>query len=301
MRTEGYIPENETAAGADSFMQDLRNYGVKSDYLMPDFALGETIILSSNVLGCRIEVVCANNLVSIGIGEAILGSLEAFLATSLDHRILPKVDHLQLRIVPSDAAGLTPVLAFADIEGEPVGTITHRMVVEYKTREEALSFPNWLKAAILEIFLRFAAPHDVKTWGKALFEDECALDRALTFSDIPTMLGNLHGNRTQLALSDWIDSADPIYEVKRSEAWLPLPLPEAIKSFGSARRGEGLAPKELRDAAKSNHSKTRWISPIDTQKWDKATWNGTLFMWSPPGLDTGATHAGTDIRESIGC
>jgi hypothetical protein len=285
LRAEGWIPEDETPEGAESFMRDLRDYGVKSEYPMPDFAIGDTVTLSSNVLGCRIEMACANNLVSIGIGEAVLGSLEAFLATSLDHRILPQVDHLQLRVVPSEAVGLTPVLTFADVEGEPVGTITHLMVMKYATKEDALSFPNWLKDAILEIFLRFAAPNDVETWGKALFEDERALDRALTFSNIPTMLSNLHGDRMQLALTDWIDPADPVYEVKRTEAWLPTPPPDATKSFGNAPRGEGLAPKEMRDASRGKHSKMRWISPIDTQKWDKAKWNGTLFMWSPPGAD----------------
>ncbi|MDQ0421955.1 hypothetical protein J2045_002999 [Peteryoungia aggregata LMG 23059] len=266
-------------------MRDLRDYGMKSDYPAPDFALGETVTLSSNVLGCRIELACANNLVSIGIGEAVLGSLEALLATSLDHRILPQVDHLQLRVTPSDAVGLCPVLTFADIEGEPIGTITHRMVMEYKTKEDALSFPHWMRDAVLEIFLRFAAPQDAETWGKALFEDERALERALTFSNVPTMLGNLHGDRAQLSLADWIDPTDPAYEVKRTEEWPPSPALEAFKSFGNTQRGEGLAPKEMRDAVKGKHSKTRWISPIDTQKWDKARWNGTLFMWSPPGPD----------------
>ncbi|MFD1986231.1 hypothetical protein ACFSOZ_27675 [Mesorhizobium newzealandense] len=266
-------------------MRDLRDHGVKADYPVPDFALGETVTLSSNVLGCRIELACANNLVSIGIGEAVLGSLEALLATSLDHRILPQVDHLQLRITPSDAVGLSPILTFADVEGEPIGTITHRMVMEYKTKEDALSFPHWMRDAVLAIFLRFAAPQDAEAWGKALFEDERALDRALTFSNVPIMLGNLHGDRAQLSLGDWIDPADSTYEVKRTEAWSPAPAPEAIKTFGKMQRGEGLAPKEMRDAAKGNHSKMRWISPIDTQKWDKAKWNGTLFMWSPPGPD----------------
>ena len=34
------------------------------------------------------------------------------------------------------------------------------------------------------------------------------------------------------------------------------------------------------------HSETKWVSPIDTQKWDKAGWNATLMMWSPdaPGM-----------------
>lgn len=285
LRTEGWIPEQETPEGAETFMRDLRDYGVKADYPVPDFALGETVTLSSNVLGCRIELACANNLVSTGIGEAVLGSLEALLATSLDHRILPQVDHLQLRVMPSDAVGLSPVLTFEDVEGEPIGTITHRLIMEYKTKEDALSFPHWMRGAVLEIFLRFAAPQDAETWGEALFENERALDRALTFSNVPIMLGNLHGDRAQLSLAEWIDPADPTYKVKRSEAWPPAPAPDAIKSFGNRQSGEGLAPKELRDAAKRKHSKTRWISPIDKQKWDKAQWNATLFMWSPPGPD----------------
>ncbi|MEX4005287.1 hypothetical protein AB4Y38_41400 [Paraburkholderia sp. EG285A] len=285
LRVEGWIPQQETSEGVEAFMRNLRDYGAKAEYPIPDFAFGETVTLSSNVLGCRIDVVCANNLVSMGIGEAVLGSLEALLATSLDHQIVPQVDHLQLRVLPSDAVGLAPVLQFADVDGEPVGTIAHRMAIEYATKEDALSFPNWMKDAVLEIFLRFAAPQDAETWGKALFEDERALDRALTFSNVPVMLRNLHGDHVLLSLADWIDPADRTYVVKRTEAWLPAPPQELSKSFGHAKRGEGLAPKEMRDAAKGKHSQTRWISPIDTQKWDQAKWSGTLFMWSPPGPD----------------
>jgi hypothetical protein len=286
LRAEGSIPEQETPESVETFMRDLRDSGMKADYPVPDFLLGETVTLSSNVLGCRIELACANNLVSIGIGEAVLGSLEALLATSLEHRILPKVDHLQLRVMPSDDAGLIPVLTFGEIEGEPIGTITHRLLIEYKTKEDAQSFPHWMRDAVLEIFFRFAVPQDGERWGKALFEDERALDRALTFSDVPTMLGNLHGDRMLLSLADWIDPTDRTYVVKRTEAWPPAPPPESIETLGNTQRGEGLAPTEMRDAAKTKHSKTRWISPIDIQKWDKAKWNGTLFMWSPPGPDS---------------
>ncbi|XHO83470.1 hypothetical protein ABNQ38_32325 [Azospirillum sp. A29] len=286
LRAEGWISEQETSEGTEKFMRNLYDYGVKEEYLVPDFAFGEAMTLSSNVLGCRIDVVCANNLASIGIGEAVLGSLEALLATSLGHRILPQVDHLLLRVEPSDVIGLVPVLQFADVDGEPVGTITHRPVIEYKTKEDALSFPHWMKDTILKIFLRFAAPQDVEKWGKALFEDERALDRALTFSDVPIMLSSLHGDRVLLSISDWIDSADRTYVIKRTEVWPPATPSEPIKSFGNLKRGEGLAPKEIRDAARGKHSKTRWVSPIDIQKWDEAKWNGTIFMWSPPSLDT---------------
>lgn len=284
VRMEGRILESESPEQVATFMRDLHKYGVNAEYPVPDFALGQTVTLTSNVLGCRINIVCVNNLVSIGIGEAILGSLESLLATSLDHQILPQVDHLLLRVEPSCAVGLVPVLQFFDIEGEPVGTVTHRKTLEYKTKEDALSFPRWMKEAVLDIFLRFAAPRDVEKWTKSLFEDERALDRALTFSDIPIMLGNLHGDRELFSLDDWIDPSDRIYPLARTEAWLAPTLPESIKSFCNTQRGKGIAP-ESRDAAKSKHSKTRWISPIDTQKWAKAKWNGAIFMWSPP--DTG--------------
>ena len=260
LRTEGWIPEQETPVGAETYMRDLRDYGVKAEYPVPDFALGKTVKLSSNVLGCRIDVVCANNLVSIGIGEAVLGSLEAFLATSLDHRILPKVDHLQLRVEPSDAVGQAPVLQFADVDGEPVGTITHRMVMECKTKEDALSFPHWMKDTILEIFLRFAAPQDAGTWGKALFDDERALDRALTFSNIPIMLGNLYGDRV-LSLANWIDPSDPTYVVKRNDAWPPAPPPEPIKSFGNTQAAKALRPKKCAMRQKVNIRKRAGFPP----------------------------------------
>ncbi|MDB6063553.1 MAG: hypothetical protein JWM78_3656 [Verrucomicrobiaceae bacterium] len=261
LKAEGWIPEQETPEGAETFMRDLYDYGVKAEYPVPNFTLGETVTLSSNVLGCRIDAVCANNLVSIGIGEALLGSLEALLATSLDHRILPQVDHLQLRVETSDTVGLTPILQFADVDGEPVGTITHLMVMEFKTKEDALSFPHWMKDAILEIFLRFAAPQDAEIWGKALFEDERALDRALTFSNVPIMLGNLHGDRMLLSLADWIDPADRTYMVKRTEAWPPAPPPEPIKSFGNTQRGEDLAPKKCAMRPKASIRKCAGFLP----------------------------------------
>jgi hypothetical protein len=305
LRAEGAIPEQETSETAEAFMKDLRDYGKRTGYPPhPEFGLGTTVTISSNVLGCRIEATCANNLVSIGIGEAVLGSLEALLATSLDHPILPQVDHLQLRIIPSDESDLTPALVFADADGEPIGTVSHSMVREYKTKEDAFRFRNWLRDAILEIFLRFAAPRDIERWGNALFDDERALDRALTFSDVPTMLGHLHGGSPQLSLSDWIDPADHTYEVKRTQPMSSPLVGEPRMSFAEAKKGDGLAPKAMRDAAKAKHSTTHWISPIDTQKWDKAKWNGTIFMWSPPEPGTpppilGLTYQNPEVARDI--
>jgi hypothetical protein len=304
LREEGWVPKEETAEGAATFIRQMYDFATSMGYRVPpEFGCGEMVMLSSNVLGCRIEVACANNLVSVGIGEAVLGSLEALLATSLDHTILPLVDHLQLQVGPSDDAGLAPTLNFTDVDGEPIGVVTHRLTMEYKTREDALSFPQWMKQAVLEIFTRFAAPSDVQNWAKALFDDEQGLDRALTFSNIPALLDTLHGAKSKISVSDWINPSDRIYEIKRTEMWPPSAPSSVPRTYGNAPRGEGTAPQSLRDAAKAKHSNTRWVSPIDARKWDSAKWNGTMFLWQEgagaPAPILGLAYQNADAAKDI--
>lgn len=283
LRQEGSIPSDETETTVEDYFNEWFRHAEEAELTtLPEFALHNSITLSSNVLGCNIEVKCDNNFVSTGVGEAILGSLEALLATSLSHRILPNVDHLQIRVSPQDDADLVPSLKFEDVEGEPVGFVIHRRRLEYKTREDNFSFRTWLKDAIFEIFLRFATPQDVDTWSKTLFEDEQALDRALTFSDIPTMLESLHGNRPRLSLSDWIEPTDRAYEVMREGPWNSQNVKPQGKSFAGARPADAEPPEGMFDPTRMKHSQTKWISPIDTHKWDQAMWNGTIFFWSPP-------------------
>ena len=287
LRQEGSIPPEETEEEIEEYFKkwlELENKKERPE--APNFCIDDTIALSSNVLGCRIEVECCNNLVSIGIGEAILGSLEALLATSLNHRVFPQVDHLLLCVAPKNDADLIPFLEFKDVEGESVGFVTHKKRLEYNVREDTLSFANWLKDAILEILMRFVAPHDAETWGKTLFEDERALDRALTFSNIPIMLENIFGNRPQLLLTNWIEKNDRIYKVKRDKPWVRQSEKSQKKSFAEVTPAEGKPPEGMFDPERMKHSQTKWVSPIDAQKWDKAMWNGTIFLWSPPGVNT---------------
>jgi hypothetical protein len=70
----------------------------------PTFARrSTTMVMRSRVLGCELQVISSNNLTSIGIAEAVLGSVESLLATSFSHKILPNIDRLKLRVLPSEA------------------------------------------------------------------------------------------------------------------------------------------------------------------------------------------------------
>ena len=279
LREENSIPDSETGESVSLFFKDMYNYGEQLSLPCPDFCLKEKVTLTSNVLGCRIELECENNLISLGIGEALLGSLEAMLATSLDHLIFPQLDTLKILVGTYDQIGAKPVLQFEEVGGVSIGKITHKKDMKYSTKEDNFLFTSWLKDSVLDIFLRFAMPQDVEKWLNDVFQEERGLDRSLTFSNIPMMLENLHGDRTHLSVADWIDPSDKLYEVLRTE---PLLFEQQDSQASKDSKREVEAPTDGVFNSNRKHSKIKLVSPIDAQKWDKAGWNGTIFFWSPP-------------------
>jgi hypothetical protein len=49
---------------------------------------------------------------------------------------------------------LRPSLSFIEEQRRPVGINTHAPHLVYRTREEALSFPDWLHNAVIQVFLQ---------------------------------------------------------------------------------------------------------------------------------------------------
>ncbi len=282
LRTEGYIPAEETPESVTSFFNDWYAQGTKAGLPdKPDYALGERVCLKSRVLGCEITLETANNLTSTGIAEAILGTLEALLATSLNHRMLPLLDRLTIRVSPAEMPGVVPMLEFVDEGGEPVGLVTHPKLLVFKDREEVLTFPNWLRDSVLSIMLKFAVPAEHEAWSKVVFVDESAFARSLTFSNIPVMLGNLFGDTCTLSINDWIESDDRSYPPKKPAAWIPPEEPSDTKTLGDSLRGEDDPPEGFFDTERLRHSDIKVVSPIDVVKWDAARWDAALFMFSP--------------------
>ncbi len=282
LRAEGYIPAEETTDGVTNFFNDWYAKGTVIGLPdKPDYALGDRVYMRSHVLGCEVTLETANNLTSIGIAEAILGTLEALLATSLNHRMLPLLDRLVVRVFPEEISDGVPKLEFVDEDGEPVGLVTHPKRLVFNDREEATSFPSWLKDSVIRIMLKFTVPAEYEAWGKAVFEDESAFARSLTFSNIPVMLGNLFGEKSELSIDDWIESGDRSYPPKGLASWTPPEEPSDVRSLGDARRGEGDPPEGFFDPEKLRHSDMKVVSPIDIKKWDAARWDAVMFIVVP--------------------
>lgn len=286
LREENSIPKNETDEGAEEFFQQWSAFAHEMSLPEhPDYTLGDRVDLRSRVLGCDLTISCANKLTSISIGEALLGTLEALLATSLKFRVMPTLDRLTIRIDPAPDAELTPTIEFSH-DGMPTGSIKHRPELQYASYEEALTFPNWLQAAAVETFTTFAVPTKVEQWGEEVLGNEKGFSRAVTFSNIPSMMSLMLGNQAKLSISDWEEDGDRTYTLRRETPWTgSTPTPRKQPRLGPPKFGEGLPPAEMFDLERLKHTNFRIVSPIDVRKWDSAGWTGVFFLVSPGNPD----------------
>jgi hypothetical protein len=280
LREDGTIPTDETEEGILDYFD---HWSVYADSLglphAPDYLLNKTVTLRSRIVGSDVTIRAANNLTSMGVGEALLGALECLLATSLSERFTPFLDRLEIRVVSSAAKVGPPTLEFVEESGVTVGVVSHPVPLTYRTRDEVLSFPFWLRDAVLEIFLQFTSPADPEGWVKKIISGEDAFGRAITFSNAPTMLEYLFG-ATLPSMMDRVEQGDTTYEMKRSRAWTPKerPMPQ---THDTPNFGEGAPPVGLFDLESRKHSDYRVVSPIDVRKWNAAKWDATVFQWAP--------------------
>lgn len=280
LRGEDGLPETETPEMIESLFSTMAAAGRDAEFVTPDYLLKDQVQLRSRVLGCSIAANCRNSLTSIGIGEALLGALESLLATSLNLTTLPNLDRMEIRVVQSDDAPLTPVLSSIEERGSTVAVVTHRPRLTYANRDEAAEFYDWLAKSVMQIFVTFAVPAGPEVWGDAVLDDESGFSRAITFSNVPTMYGVIFGGKEKISIDDWNEDGDKPVAFTRKTAWSPK-LPDEKERPGLVKFGKGQAPEVVFDLERKRHTDYRIVSPIDTRKWDAAVWCATFYMCSP--------------------
>lgn len=281
LRAEGWLSPRVTQEEYLKYFESMAKFAqVHLAGIEPDYLTDVRAVLRSRVLGCEVVVSCANNLNSIAVGEGILGALESLLATSLDFRMLPHSDRLSLRVDPVDGAPLRPTLEFTEEDGATVGIVTHPPKFDFATREDAISFPEWLNDAVVDVLSHLATPSDIEDWAARVLGEENAFSRALLFSNVPNQTSLLHNDGTaRLSIEDWQEVGDTAYEITRDIPWQPF-FEEATE-ISHLKLGKGEPPEELFDTERLKHSDVRFVSPIDTPKWHEAKWRSVFFMTAP--------------------
>ncbi|MBV9428919.1 MAG: hypothetical protein JO084_14465 [Bradyrhizobiaceae bacterium] len=281
LRSEGSIPAQEPSAAIEELFVKWAAAAQDAGLIHPDYLLDDTVALKSRILGCQVIAICENNLTSLALGEALLGTLEALLATSLTLRTLPHLERLTIRIRAKADAPVTPLLVLVEENATTIAVVTHQTQIRHNARAEAEAFSRWLQESAMTLFITFAVPPDLDQWAQTVLGEENAFSRAITFSNVPNMLSVFYGNSERLSIGQWIEEGDVTYELKSSPSWTPKISTVPSRDVEDLKPADGQPPEGLFDPERLKHSDYKIVSPIDVRKWDAAKWCAVLFMTMP--------------------
>lgn len=287
LRTVGFLEDGENLEAFQSFFEHWKDQSaVRETPICPNLVEGKTSTFRSNILGTEIIVETPNNETSFGIAESLLSTLEAFLSTSVEFDVVPYFERITVVVASSIQPQGVPQIKFPETDSSRVEVI-HPVDFDFKTAAVRQDFLKWLHKALVQISSRMFMIEDAKTWLDQVAGQERGFSRALNFGDGLTLNRSVFGKSPKICLTDWLEQDDQIYEVLRDRPWR-----EERNSRASTPMefGSDPPPSARFDLSRLKHTDRRMSSPIDVPLWDRAKWNGTLFLWTEP-LDVPPTLA----------
>jgi hypothetical protein len=189
---EGGFP---TVEQADSFMKlAYEQPGRLQLPTRPQIDDGQSATYKTNVLGCEVTLLAQANAFSISVAEAVLGSIEAFFATSLNERILPY--RQSARIILRSALDLKKGLVVSvETEGaEARLVVLHPVSAPEMTPENRTADRNGLMEVIARFVTHIAVIEDVEKYFGKIAGEERGFVRALVYSEASLAQENVFGN-----------------------------------------------------------------------------------------------------------
>lgn len=309
LRSEGFVPGDQTDTMVDEFFEEwFRQPANEQLPEHPNLIADDTIELRSNVLGCWIVASVSNNPASIFLAEAVLGGLEAFLATSVDTRIAPFREQAHVVIKCSAKGERALEVAIHEDSGESAVEILHSPEIWSQNPEKRAAYKDALQETIIKLMLHIAVIDDPEKYIKRVVGDERGFERALHFSEVNVATENIFGAGSRITLTEWIENrGEPLkrFPLRRAQPWyVKRPCDARIPTkHGPVQFGSGPAPKELVARLEElPHHRRRVQSLVDIPLWDKAKWRGTLYVRAPdfdPPLLLGLAFVDADAGRSI--
>jgi hypothetical protein len=281
LREEGYVPANEPAEEIDEIMRRLSEQPAKSS--LPEIVeLFDAVntVLRSNVLGCKWRVTVETGEVGIRIGEALLGFLETFFATSLTTDALPYRQHINIGVFKS----IGPATKGAPPLQLVLSDDNYLVRVEYTDQYDP---SKEIAAGVLRKFLQDLLPiiitrvlfvPDIQAYFQRIAEIEEGYARSLTFSDIFSSASNVIGSDPISDLSGWL--GEKRYPLLRDSVAI-APFKENMADKHSPQVVPADAKHEPPDQSRLRHSQRTVLSMIEPDLWDAAGWCGVSVLGYP--------------------
>jgi hypothetical protein len=277
--SEGFVPKNESAEKIDLFFKTWFDQPAKSQ-LPAQAQLLDTaeVLFTSIVMGVELRVTLPNNLVSIQVAESFLGSSEAFFATSLNRRIIPYRETALVRVSPNPSDRESFSVTLNDGGTEPVIEILHPATLD-RTVEGRKAFMDSLQESIVQLMTHIAYVENPKKYIETVAGEELGFRRALNFSEIDILTGNIFGDKPRFTLADWVQDARLTnFPYRRLAPWHTKLIAEPELNHEPLKFGSGDISPEMRARYENaTHRQQRVVSMIDIPLWNKAKWRATLY------------------------
>jgi len=278
--SEKAIPETLSERERLQFFLDWRDHPASEEMAgRPEYLLKERVLLRSWVIGCEIIVEADNNLHSICVGETILGTLEALLATSLVDDVFAHRQDFKITLLATSVEMSEPKVEFVDKDSYASAIVHYN---EKSSRSE-IKHSEWILTLAIGVIGRIAIIRHLDTYASRVFGDEAAINRAVNFSETQVPIRNILGETPAVGTLDWKPSeAHHDYPLLRRVAW-DTGHQKISSPRVPSKPGKGEPPTGLLDSSKLKHTDRRVDSLINIPLWDRAKWSGVGYLWSPPG------------------
>lgn len=255
---DGTIPADETKEGAAVLFSALASQPVSKDIRGP-------LILNrrhdqpfeTRVLGLTLTVNTTGSICSVLVAEAVLGGMEALLATAINLQVLPHTESFSLDIIESD------------------GTLEPQLRLELDKMRATLVWPTG----------KIPADFDFqRTAFRSLMEVTGTLLAATHYSpDMPNLLKQLYENELVADRMTMVAVASNSYS--RALGRRVSRLPEGGKAYPLRARPTLNVKPLARDEPQLNddefdgsHRAMGVRSVVDVHLWDRARWRGAAYF-----------------------
>ena len=185
LRNEGFPADKWSDNDIDNFMEmAFSQPGRLQMPARPQIENGEHVTYHTTVLGCQVMLEAPATPDAISVAEAVLCTIEAFFATSLNERIMPY--RPTAKIVVEPASDLTEGLRVTEenVHGDVFVRVQYPAATPLFTIDARLKYRDGLMALISNFMVHIAVVEDIasyygpRCWGKnEAFPGRCSTPR----------------------------------------------------------------------------------------------------------------------------
>lgn len=274
LRTEKFLPKGMSDKNIEKFFSQIASQPASQSLRGSLILNSETSeVFNTKIVGITIEVNTTGNLNSILVAETILGSLETFFATTIDHKIIPHTEKFQLNILKGKESAPSLDIDKLNMSGTvywPDNLSPANFQYQKEIQEFCLDVCGQILATCYVV-------QDMENFLDKLFTDEAVQHRLMMIATAMNCYHRVTG-RYVCRLSDWQDVQKKNYEMQPCR-----PSVDIMHLDGQGNRKDiDKNYVDERPPLPKNHQSYIARSVIDIHAWDRANWRGVAYMDSPP-------------------